>query len=116
MTTSIREMISAYRSEVANGNLLPDRAATILTKVAALIGNINEEILAREMAYNKVLNEALDSSEKANRAKIRAEGSPEYEAMRMARNTFIEAIELMRSLKYFLKVQERERYEAGKYQ
>lgn len=101
-------MISAYRSEVATGNLLPDRAATILTQIAALLGNINEEILNRKMEYNAVLNSALDSNEKANRAKIRAEGSEEYRAMITAQNTFVEAVELMRSLKYYLKTKESE--------
>jgi hypothetical protein len=112
---TIREMISAYRSEVTRGNLAPQRAATILTQVAALVGNVNEEILRREMEYNRVLQLALDSNEKANRAKIRAEGSDEYRLMREARNSLAEAVELMRSLKYYLKVQERE-FEAAKYQ
>jgi hypothetical protein len=110
-------MITAYRGEVSKGNLLPDRAATILTKVAALLGNVNEEILDKEMKYNKVYNDLLDSNEKANRAKIRGEGTEEYRALREAKNTFTEAIELMRSLKYYLKVKEDEarssRYQQG---
>jgi hypothetical protein len=109
---SIREMISAYRSEVASGNLLPDRAATILMQIAALLGNINEEILNRDIAYNLVLKAALDENEKANRAKIQAESTAEYKAMRTARNTLVEATELMRSLKYYLKAKEDERRSA----
>jgi Tfp pilus assembly PilM family ATPase len=60
--------------------------------------------------------EWYNKESKANRAKIQAEISPEYEAMRTARNTKDLAMEIIRSLKYFLRNSEDEYREAGKYQ
>lgn len=100
---TIREIIQNDQNEILKGNLLPIRAAEILTEISALIGNLNDEITKRDMDYNKVLLDWYDKEEIANRAKIRANITPEYEAMRIARNTKDLAIELIRSLKYFLK-------------
>lgn len=105
---TIRERISSYQSEILKGNLLPARAAEILTEMSALLGNINEEITQRDIAYNKVLLDKLESEKSANKAKIMAGITPEYEAMRVARNTEKVAIEVIRSLKYFLRTQEEE--------
>lgn len=111
---TIRQMLEDYRNEIAAG-LEYQQAADILTKLAALYGNINDEILMRDMEYRKVLLGFLDTEEKANRAKIRAEISPEYEAMRQAHNAKDLLEELMRSLKYWLRSREDE-YQAGKFQ
>ena len=50
----------------------------------------------------------LDAEAKANRAKIRAETSPEYQRKREARDTKELVQELVRSLKYFLRSKEEE--------
>jgi hypothetical protein len=55
-----------------------------------------------------VLLKHLESEEAANRAKIRAETTPEYQRKREARDTKELAIELCRSLKYFLKAKQDE--------
>lgn len=105
---SIRERIQSYQSEIIKGNLLPGRASEILTELSALLGNINEEITLRDMAYNQVLLNFLESEKTANRAKIKAGTTAEYESMRTARNTEKTAVELIRSLKYYLKAKEEE--------
>ncbi len=112
---TIREIIQSHQSEILKGNLLPVRAAEILTEISALIGNFNDEITKRDMEYNKILLEWYDKETTANRAKIRANITPEYEAMRTARNTKDLAIELIRSLKYFLKSMSEE-FQSGKFQ
>lgn len=106
--STIREMVCAFQEEVKNTDLLPERAAEILTKLAALLGNINQEILVREMTYKKKLLECYEKETKANRAKIIAETSPEYEAYKVAINIEKLAVEIMRSLKYYLNVKETE--------
>jgi len=106
---TIREIIKEKQNEVLRGNLLPERAAEMMTELASLIGNLNDEITKRDMEYNKVLLDHYDKEATANRAKIKAWTTPEYEAMRTARNTKELAIELIRSLKYFLKSFEEER-------
>jgi len=106
---TIREMIIKYQNEISNENdLTPDRASEILVKLSALLGNIADEITRTEVAYNRVLLEKLNSETKANRAKILAETTSEYEEKLNARNTKEVAIELIRSLKYFLKAKEDE--------
>ncbi len=110
---SIREMIASYQSEVLAGNLLPIRASEILTEVSALLGNINDEITKRDMEYNEYLLKCLETEKSANRAKIRAGISEQYKLMRDARNGEKSAVELIRSLKYFLKSKEEEFRQSG---
>jgi hypothetical protein len=101
---TIREMIIEYQNEITNTELFPDRAAEILVKLSSLLGNITDEITRTEMTFNRLLNSLLDSEPKANRAKIKAECSPEYEVWLNAKNTFIVANELIKSLKYFIRL------------
>lgn len=112
---TIRERISEYQNEILKGDLLPDRAAEILTEISALLGNINDRIKDCDIAYSRVLLKHLETQEKANRAKIVAETSHEYEEKRTARDTKELAIEMMRSLKYFLRGKEDE-LRAGRFQ
>ena len=112
---TIREIITANQNEILRGNLLPQRAAEMMTELSAVIGNLNDEITKRDMEYNKVLLEHYDREATANRAKIKAGTTPEYEAMRTARNIKELAVELIRSLKYFLKSAEEER-QTSRYQ
>lgn len=101
---TLREMITEYQDEVASKNeLYPERAAKILTELSALIGNIGDRIRETEIAYNKKLLECYDQEEKANRAKIVAETSKEYEDKLIAKNVERVAMELIRSLKYYLR-------------
>jgi hypothetical protein len=106
---TIREIIKGKQNEILKGNLLPQRASEILVELSALVGNLNDEITKRDMEYNKILLDYYDQETTANRAKIKAGTTPEYEAMRRARNTKDLAIELIRSLKYFLKAFEEEK-------
>jgi hypothetical protein len=108
MEKTIRQRIESYQSEISAGNLMPQRAAEILVEISALLGNINNEIVTRDIAYNKVLLDCYNTQESANRAKIVAGTLPEYEAMRQAKNTKEAAVDLERSLKYFLKASEEE--------
>lgn len=100
---TIREIISQHQTEVAKGNLQPTRAADILTELSALIGNILDEIQKREVAYNKILLLALDVEKSANKAKIQAEVSQEYQDFRTAKNTYEVVKEMIRALKYLLR-------------
>ena len=110
---NIRELISNYRNEVGKGNLAPQRAAEILTELSSIMGTILDEIQGCEMKYNKFLLKCYDSEQKANRAKIVAEISPEYEAMRTAKNTLKVVEEMIRALKYLLRALEEGYRQAG---
>ena len=110
MAETVRDMVRAMQVEIrATDDLQPDRAATLLNRLTALLGNINDEIREADGAYAVVLLQHLESSEAANRAKIRAETTPEFYRKREARDTKELCQELVRSLKYFLRSKEEER-------
>jgi hypothetical protein len=97
-------MVRLIQVEVRDSSdLQPDRAAHLLNQLTALIGNLNDEIREADAVFAEVLLGCLDSDEAANRAKIRAETTPAYKRKREARDTKELAVELARSLKYFLK-------------
>jgi len=106
--SSVREFVHVIQREIRDTDLLPDRASALLVQLSALLGNINNEIRAADMDYAMRLLSCLDTEESANRAKIRAETSPEYMRKREARDTKELALEMIRSLKYYLRAKEEE--------
>jgi hypothetical protein len=96
---TVREMVTAIRVEVREGGLTPIRAGELATELSSLLGNIAEEITDADMAYNAVYAQHLDTEGKANRARIRAELTPEYLRKRQAHDTHLVAVEMMRSLR-----------------
>jgi hypothetical protein len=112
---TIREIITEHQNEILKGNLAPGRASEILLELSAIIGNCNDEIRIRDIEYNKILLKYYEQEVTANRAKIKAETTAEYEAKRIARDTKDLVVEMCRSLKYFLKAAEEE-YQMGRFQ
>ena len=80
-------------------DLQPERARELLLLLSALLGNVNAESREADMAYNRILLSYLESSEKANHAKIRAESTPEYLRKREADDTKKELVISTQSLK-----------------
>lgn len=114
MSITVRGQIRLIQVEVRDTpDLQPDRAAELLNKLSALLGNVNDTIREADAAFATVLLKHYESEEAANRAKIRAETTPEYQLKREARDTKELAIELIRSLKYFLKAKQDEWRYAG---
>jgi hypothetical protein len=108
--TTVRDLVKAMQIEIRDTvDLQGDRAAELLNRLTALMGNCNDEIREADSEYARVLLAYLDSAEFATHAKIRAEISPEYLRKREARDTKELVVELVRSLKYFLKAKEEER-------
>lgn len=106
---TVRELVKSYQREIQQtADLQPDRAAELLMKLTALLGNVADEIRDADAEYSVTLLHFLDSEKKANRARIRAEISPEYRRKQEARDTKELVVELARSLKYFLKVKQDE--------
>lgn len=101
---TVREMVRLAQVEIRDTpDLMPDRAAELLNQLSALIGNVNDEIRDADMLYSAVLLGCLESEGKANRARIKAEMSLEYRRRREARDVKELCIELIRSLKFFLR-------------
>ena len=105
---TVRGMVMQIQAEMRVGWLDPDQAREHLIRLTALYGNCLQEIREADASYAVVLLAHLDSSEKANRAKIRAETSEEYQRKREAQDTEKLVIESIRSLKYYLRSQEEE--------
>lgn len=103
---TVRDFIKSYQREIRDTDLQPDRAAELLVKLTALMGNCNDQIREADADYATILLSFLESDEAANRAKIRAETTPAYQRKREARDTKELVVELCRSLKYLLKSNE----------
>ncbi len=108
MAETVRDMIHAIQVEVRDSDLQPDRAAELLNRLTALLGNCNAEIREADLEYSLRLLAFLETEDKANRARIRAETTPEYSRKREARDTKELCIELARSMKYYLRAKEEE--------
>lgn len=106
---TVRDLVREMQREIRDTpDLSPDRASELMNRLTALLGNCNDEIREADADFARVLLLHLESEEAANRAKIRAETTPEYGRKREARDTKELVIELVRSLKYFLRSKEEE--------
>lgn len=100
---SVREMVRDVQRELIAGDLPPARARELLVKLTALIGSCNDEIRRRDVAYALVLEGHLTTESKANRARMRAELSDEFNAKREARDVKELVVAMSQSLKYLIK-------------
>jgi hypothetical protein len=105
---TIREMVHEIQVEMRDADLQPERAAQILSRLTGLLASVNVEIRQADAAYSGVLLKHLDGEEAANRARIRAETTPEYQRKREAKDTKEFVVEAIRSLKYVLRSAEEE--------
>lgn len=103
---TVRDLVHSFQREIRDTDLQPDRAADLLVKLTALIGNCNDEIREVDANYATILLSFLEGEEAANRARIRAETTPAYQRKREARDTKELVIELCRSLKYLMRSNE----------
>lgn len=105
---TVREFLRDAQADMRRAELVPSHASELLNKLTALIGSANTELRQREMAYKRELLQAYKTHDTANRAKIAAETSVEYEAYLEAKHVKEEIVEAIRSLKAYLRTQEEE--------
>lgn len=106
---SVRELVKAMQTEIRDTpDLSPSRASELLMKLTALSGNCAAEATAADVAYSMVLLQFLETEEKANRATIKSKGSPEYLRHREAVDTQRLVLELIRTIKVFVRAQSEE--------
>lgn len=96
---SVRDLVLSMQTEMRTTSLEPERVCDLLGQATALIGNCSDEMRDADVRYNLVLLGYLDADEAANRARIRAETSPEYQRKRQAKDTKELVVEMVRSLK-----------------
>lgn len=106
---TVRDRIASIHSQQLRGQTTPTEAAQWLATLGALVGNVLQEIREAEADYNLVYVRHLDTEGKANRAKIRAELTEEYQRLRVARDLFKQVEHQMSTLKYLLKAHDTER-------
>lgn len=100
---SIRERIREIQKQLGKGALTPDLARESLVTLTSLLGNVNDEQRAADHEYKLVLLGCLQSDEAANRARIRAEVTPQFQRAREAKDTATLVVEMIRSCKAYLK-------------
>ena len=106
---SVRDMVRGIQREMRDSvDLLPDRAAEMLNQATALLGNVLDELRAADMDYKRILLHCLRTAEKANRAKIEAETSPQFARFQEARDMKVLTVEMIHSLKAFLRSKQEE--------
>jgi hypothetical protein len=101
-------MVKSIQAEIRDNELPANRAAALVTKLAALLGNVGDEIRSAEMSFNYVYATLLASDGTAARAKVQAQTSPEYLRLREAKDTRELVEQLIGSLKYLIRVAESE--------
>ena len=100
---TIRDMVREIQKEARDTDLLPERSRVLLVRLTALMGNCNDEIRVADAAYASRLLGELDADGPANRAKIRAECSPEFARRQEARNTKELVVEMSRAIKVMIR-------------
>lgn len=106
---SVRDFVKAIQRELRDSaDLLPDRASELLNQATALLGNCNDELRQADTEYKRILLHCLRTAEKANRARIEAETSPQYARFREARDIKDLTVEMIRSLKVFIRSKQEE--------
>lgn len=100
---TVRDRIKAVQVQLRDGDLSPLVARESLVTLTALFGNVATEQREADGLYKAVLLKAYDTEATANRAKIRAETSPEYMRAREAKDTRDLVVEMIRSCKAYLR-------------
>lgn len=100
---SVRERVKKIQGDLRDGALTPDLTRESLVTLTALLGNVNDEQRVADLDYKHVLRAAYESEQKANRARLVAETSPEYARSREAKDTRELVIEMIRSCRAYLR-------------
>lgn len=101
--SSTRERIKAIQKELRDGALTPDVARESLVALTALLGNVHDEQREADHEYKLVLLGCLQGKKAANRARIEAEVTPQYQRSREAKDTAELVVEMIRSCKAYLR-------------
>lgn len=97
------EILEKLRQACFN-DLNAEQASKILLKISSLYGTVVEIAVDAEMTYNRRYRDLTDEFEKVSEARAKAKASEEYERMLRLEGRLDVIRELIRSLKYLLKV------------
>ncbi len=100
---SVRDRLKQIRHDLLETTKTPETVRDSLVALTALYGNVTDEQRAADHEYKLVLLGCLQGGEAANRARIRAEVTPQYQRAREAKDTADLVVEMIRSCKAYLR-------------
>lgn len=100
---TVRDRVKSIQSGLRDGALTPDMARESLVILTALLGNVHDEQRIADHEYKLVLLGCLQGDEAANRARIRAEVTPQFQRAREAKDTAELVVEMIRSCRAYLR-------------
>jgi len=102
---TIREKITQHSDRLQDtGTLTPHEAANILVELSALGSSLNAEIVASQADFNEHRKEVRDKHKSAVDAKIEAEAGSLWRGWQERKAQRDALVELIRSVKFYLKV------------
>lgn len=101
--TTTRQIVTDIQTECRVTEVLPQRAAEMLTTLSAILGNLNQESRTADLAYDVKYLELFRIHDAANRAKLFANVTTEYARKREAKDTQEEAKQLVITLRQILR-------------
>lgn len=110
----IHKAVKTIREKMVQTEVSAQTASRSLNILSALMGSVREEHLEAEMAYNQRYDELLKNAPTVTAAKGKSKTLPEYQRTREVENLLETMSDMMQTLKYTIKVAERELRE-GKY-
>lgn len=105
---SVRERIKAIQKELLSESTSAAQTRAHMLMLTGLLGNVTDEERQADHDYKLILHGCLQSDEAANRSRIRAEVTPQYQRLREATDTKNLVIEMIRSCKVYLRSLEEE--------
>ena len=107
---TVEKYIQTIRDE-AMSDITPDRASELLHRLSALLGSVNEMWIEAEMNYNRAFEGMTRLYDKVTEARAVAKASDEYEQKLRMEGLLKVTEELIRAMKYVIKVKLQEQRE-----
>ncbi len=100
---TIREQVLTVQKQLGNSAVTPDTVRMGLMTLTSLLWHVQKEQREADHEYKLVLLGCLQGDEAANRARIRAEVTPQHQRAQEAKHIGEFVIETIRSCKVYLK-------------
>ena len=100
---TVREIVKRIQAEVLSDGATPAIVREADMTLSALLGNVHQEQRIADQEYKLVLLGCLQGAEAANRARIRAEVTPQYLRAREAKDIAEEVKQLSVSCRAYLR-------------
>ena len=114
MKKTVRDHIKDIQNEIRTNDFDPNRASEMLSMLSSLLGNVNDQLKDIQMSYNRKLMAIMKTANSVSGAKLEAETTNEFEQLLDIKGTKELVLEMIRSMKYYLKAK-MEEYKETRY-